>query len=115
MKSPDRDREIPLSIKKLTAEIKETIGRIIPGAQVILYGSRVRKEAGSDSDFDLLILLPEPVASEVEETLDRALYDLELKWGVVLSTLVYDLKVWDHPLCRAMPLHQAIEREGILL
>jgi predicted nucleotidyltransferase len=108
-------RELPLSIKKLTDEIKETVGRIIPGTQVILYGSQVRKEAGADSDFDLLVLLPEPVAPGVEEALDQALYDLELKWGVVLSTLVYDLKVWDYPLYRAMPLHQAIEREGILL
>ena len=109
------ERENPLSTKKLIEEIKETVGRVMPGSQVILYGSQAREEAGADADFDLLVLLPEPVAPEVEEALDHALYDLELKWGVVLSTLVYDLKVWDHPLHRAMPLHQAIEREGILL
>lgn len=108
-------REIPLSIKKLTDEIKEAVGRTTPGAQVILYGSRAREEAGADADFDLLVLLPEPVVPGVEEALDQALYDLELKWGVVLSTLIYDQKVWDYPLYRAMPLHQAVEREGILL
>lgn len=113
MKSPDR--EIPLSIKKLTEEIKEAVKQVVPDAQAVLYGSQAREEAGSDADFDLLVLLPEPVESEVEEALDQALYDLELKWGVVLSTLVYDQKAWDHPLCRAMPLHQAVEREGILL
>lgn len=108
-------REIPLAIEKLTKEIRETVEQVVPGAQAILYGSQAREEAGADSDFDLLILFPEPVSSEVEEVLDRALYDLELKWGVVLSTLVYNLKAWNHPLCRAMPLHQAVEREGILL
>ena len=109
------DREIPLAIDKLIKKIKEVVEQVVPGAQVVLYGSQARKEAGSGSDFDLLILLPKPVEPEVEETLDRALYDLELEWSVLLSTLVYDLKVWDQPLCRAMPLHQAIEREGILL
>lgn len=108
-------RETPLSIKKLTGEIKEAVGRVIPGARVILYGSRAREEAGVDSDFDLLLLLPDSATSVVEEAIDRALYDLELKWGVVLSTLIYDQKVWDYPLYRAMPLHQAVEREGILL
>jgi predicted nucleotidyltransferase len=109
------DREIPLAIKQLTDEIKKAIGQVVPAAQVVLYGSQARKEAGSDSDFDLLILFPEPVSPGVEEVLDQALYDLELRWGVVLSTLVHDQKTWEHPLCRATPLHQAVEREGILL
>ena len=108
-------RKIPPSIKKLTDQIKEAVSRTVPGAQVFLYGSRAREEAGADADFDLVVLLPEPVELVVEEALDQALYDLELKWGVVLSTLVYDLKVWDYPIYRAMPLHQAVEREGILL
>ncbi|MBI2506331.1 MAG: nucleotidyltransferase domain-containing protein [Candidatus Latescibacteria bacterium] len=108
-------REIPLSIKKLADEIKEAVGRTTPGAHVILYGSRARDEARTDSDFDLLILLPESVAPGIEEALDQALYDLELKWGVVLSTMIYAQKVWDYPLYRAMPLHQAVDREGILL
>ena len=99
----------------LIKEVKEAVKGVVPRAQVILYGSQARAEASMESDYDLLILLPHSVTQEVEETLNSLFYDLELKWNIVLSTLIYDLEAWNQPLYRALPLHQEIDREGILL
>ena len=109
-------KRVDLSIDAdLLQEIKRTVEELIPDAQVILYGSHSRGEGGPDSDLDLLILLPDSTAPANEEELDRALYDLELKHGVVLSTLVYRQRTWEQPGYRAIPLQQNIEREGVRL
>lgn len=39
------------------AKIKETLLQVAPGAKVILFGSRARNDAHSDSDWDILILV----------------------------------------------------------
>lgn len=95
--------------------IKRTVEGLIPDSQVILYGSHSRGEGTSESDLDLLVLLPDSVSPAIEEKLDRALYELELKHGIVLSTLVYTQATWEQPGYRAIPLRRSIEREGVLL
>jgi len=99
----------------LLRAIKEVTRKQIREAQVILYGSHSRGEGRPESDLDLLIIVPDSATSVAEEELDRSLYDFELKQGVVLSTLIYRQSAWEQPSYRAMPLHQNIEREGILL
>jgi predicted nucleotidyltransferase len=87
---------------------------ITPDATLILYGSRARGTASLDSDYDLLILV-EQLTQQLEDQLGDQLYTLELEYGVILSTLVYERHVWDSPLSKAMPLHQSIEQEGVLV
>ncbi len=99
----------------LVGEIKKVVGSVWLDAQVILFGSQARGEAGPESDIDLLILVRGPVTPTSREQLNRSLYNLELKWGIILSTLVYDVGEWRHATRRATPLYQRIEREGISL
>jgi predicted nucleotidyltransferase len=47
--------------KQISILIKQTIGRIDPNAQIILYGSRARGTERIDSDWDILILTDYPV------------------------------------------------------
>jgi uncharacterized protein len=99
----------------LLCHCKTVIHRLMPGATLVLYGSRARGEATSASDFDLLILVDDEIFPELEEQLDNALYDIELEYGVVISAIVFNRQRWNHPRYKAMPLHQHVERDGVLL
>ena len=99
----------------LLAAIKATVAQSVPGAQVILFGSRARGDAQPESDYDLLILAPSGLTREVRDSLRDRLYDVELAHNVVVSVFVYDLMTWNLPNYRAMPLHQHVDQEGIVL
>jgi hypothetical protein len=55
------------------------------------------------------------VLPELAEQLDNALYDIELEYGAVISTIVFNRQRWSQPCYKAMPLHQHIDRDGVLL
>ncbi|MBN2133009.1 MAG: nucleotidyltransferase domain-containing protein [Sedimentisphaerales bacterium] len=94
---------------------KEAIRRVVPDADVILYGSRARGQAHEHSDYDILIVVNGPVDMALREEILSAVYPLELDTGALLTLLTYDKRQWNSPLYCAMPFHKNVEREGILL
>lgn len=94
---------------------KKIVLGIIPDSQIVLYGSRARGDAGTDSDFDLLVLVNGPVDWKIERLLGNRLYDLELETGKILSLQVISRDKWDSPLFQAMPFRKNVEREGITI
>ena len=94
---------------------RDAVQEVAPGATVILYGSRARGEAEPESDYDLLVLVEEPSSRELEDQIGDRLYALELESDTVVSVLVYEKNTWETPLCKALPLHRNVDREGILL
>ncbi|MEW6378640.1 MAG: nucleotidyltransferase domain-containing protein [bacterium] len=101
--------------RALLEHCKTVINRLLPGATVILYGSRARGEAKSESDYDLLILVDGEVSSDLENMIGNALYEVELEWEVVIPAFIFDRKSWDHKQFRASPFHQNVDREGVVL
>lgn len=102
------DSAIKKQIKQVIAETDDT-------AIAILFGSRARGAAGIESDWDILVLLNKGDVSIKDEQLFRhKLYELELKIGSPISTFVYSLQDWNNKLAYT-PLHQNVEREGIIL
>jgi uncharacterized protein len=97
------------------ARCRDAVQEVAPGATVILYGSRARVAAEPESDYDLLILVEGPSSRKLEDQIGDRLYALELESDTVVSLLVYEKHTWDTPLCKAMPLHRNVDREGILL
>lgn len=95
--------------------IKQTVMNIEPGAEVILYGSRARADAGPESDWDLLILLDGEVNEERADSIRHRLYEIEWEHDAVIMSVIRSRDQWDSPLYRAMPFHENIEREGIIL
>lgn len=101
--------------QEILKECKREILRQAPRAYLLLYGSRARGTASPDSDFDLLVLTPTPLSQETIRRIRDALYELELKYGFVISVLFYSEEQWRDPLRQATPFHREVVREGIIL
>lgn len=74
----------------LIAECARRLATAAPGAQVILFGSHARGNAGPHSDVDFLVVEPE-VADEAEESvrLHRTLRDLRVPADVIVVSRDY--------------------------
>ena len=101
--------------KGILLNCRDAVRGIDRDAEVILYGSRARGDAAEDSDYDLLIVSDVPVTLENEDRFRRALYDIQLETGTVITVILANRNEWKTPLYKAMPLHQNITREGITL
>jgi predicted nucleotidyltransferase len=85
----------------IAKRISNNIKVIDSRAQVIIFGSRARGDAKSESDWDILILTDYPVSTDIET-------------GEVFSTFVYQKKVWN-TRHKVTPLYRNIKKEGVRL
>jgi predicted nucleotidyltransferase len=102
------------SRKEILAKIKQAVKRIEPKAKIILFGSRARGDERTDSDWDLLILIPGKADLKKEQEFRHALFLLELEYGQAFSTFVYSNQDWEKTY-RITPLYQNIQKEGVRL
>ena len=101
--------------KTLLIRCRDAIRNIDPSAEVILYGSRARGDAESESDYDLLILTDGEANLEKENIFLDQLFPIELETGAVLTFILTSRKNWSSSLYEAMPLYQNIRKEGVVL
>jgi predicted nucleotidyltransferase len=95
--------------------VKQAIQEMEPDAEIILYGSRARKDSGAQSDWDFLILLDGPVNDERIDKIRHRLYEIEWECDEVLCSIVRSREEWNSPLYKSMPFHQDVELDGIVL
>lgn len=95
--------------------MKQSIHKIEPVAEVILYGSHARGDATSESDWDFLILVDGLIDEQRVDTIRYQIYEVEWQTGEVLSSIVRSRKEWNSPVYQVMPFHQNVEREGMRL
>lgn len=97
-------------VKIIAVELK----KIAPEAEVTLFGSEARGEARTDSDIDLLILLPD--YKEDKQYIARRshisghLYEMSLNLGVDISPLILPHSIWTS---RKTPFSVNVKNEGI--
>lgn len=99
----------------LANEIKRRLGDALGSrlCGVVAYGSRVRDDAQSDSDLDLLVLLNGGVRLGRDlDTIIRALYPLQLRLEYPIHAAPVDAHVYESG---AYALYRNARREGITL
>lgn len=97
---------------KILAKIRETVQAVEPAAEVFLFGSQARGDARPDSDWDILILTPYPAGLKEEQQFRHKLFELELEYGLAISTFVYSKKEWESKH-QVTPLYKNVKREGV--
>jgi predicted nucleotidyltransferase len=101
--------------EELLENVKQAVHEVEPDAKIILYGSRSRGDAVSDSDWDFLILVEGFQDDERTDRIRHRLYEIEWDSGEVISSVVRNRSEWNSARYQATPFHQRVEQEGIPL
>ena len=104
--------------QEIINKIRETLSPFIEGAKYILYGSRARGDYHSDSDVDLMIILPDSYKgkkfADTQYEITERLYDLELQWNmaVEISPVILNSQIFSQ---RVTPFTRNVIKDGIEL
>ncbi len=101
------------SERRLLMRCRKEVQKIAPAADVILYGSRARGEAGIESDYDFLVLVKQKLTRKLEDSIHHTLYAIERETDTVLSVQVFEYRQWRSLRFKITPFFRNVEREGI--
>jgi predicted nucleotidyltransferase len=95
------------------AEIVRRLVAIYEPERVYLFGSRARGDAGPDSDYDLLLVVPDTAPPERRRS--RLAYEALWGTGIAVDVLVWTRERFDSRLTLKASLPATVLREGKLL
>lgn len=96
--------------------LREMVRRLVDAYQperVYLFGSQARNEAGQDSDYDILLVVPDD--SPAERRSSRLAYEALWGLGRAADVLVWTRQAFESRLHLRASLPSAVIREGRLL
>jgi predicted nucleotidyltransferase len=97
-------------------KLQELVGRLVRVYQperIYLFGSWARGDAGPDSDFDLLVIVPDDASAERRRS--RLAYEALWGTGVAADVLVWTRERFESRLPLKASLPATVVREGRLL
>jgi predicted nucleotidyltransferase len=96
-------------------ELRQRVGGICAIEQIILYGSVARGEADEESDLDLLLVTEQPLTRPVRHEITDVVFEVNLRYGTNISTLVIDRNSWEKGPVSVLPLRDEILKDGVVL
>ena len=98
------------------AALSEVVRRLVEAYRpdrIYLFGSVARGDAGPDSDYDIMVVVPDDAPAELRRS--RAAYEALWGTGVASDVLVWTVSQFDSRLHLATSLPATVVREGRLL
>jgi len=77
---------------------------------IYLFGSRAKNHQDTESDYDIAVILKTPVNQVIKDEIRSVIYDIMLKYDVVIDSHVYTEFDIINP---ATPFRNVIRTEGI--
>jgi predicted nucleotidyltransferase len=106
-------RPTPRADAPVVAELLRRLVAAYRPERIYLFGSAARGDAGPDSDYDLLIVVPDSSAPERQD--ERLAYEALVGTGVSVDVLVYRASDFYSRLPLRASLPSTVDREGRLL
>ncbi len=97
------------------AEIVRRLVETFHPLRIYLFGSRARGDAGLDSDYDLMVVVPDEQRSTPRLRRSKRAYEALRGTGVAADVLVWSLESFESRLHVPASLPATIEREGKLI
>lgn len=104
---------IPAADDAALAEVVRRLVRVYRPERVYLFGSVARGEAGPDSDYDILLVVPDDAPAELRGS--RAAYEELWGTGVAADVLVWTASRFNSRAHLVASLPGTVMREGLLL
>jgi predicted nucleotidyltransferase len=107
---------ISLSVVGRERFLEEVVRRLVAAYEperIYLFGSQARDDAGPDSDFDLMVVVPDDAPAERRRS--RLAYQALRGTATAADVLVWPRQAFDERLHLAASLPATIVREGRLL
>lgn len=104
------------ALLKRDAALAEIVRRLVDAYQpdrAYLFGSKARGDAGPDSDYDLLLVVPDDASAERRGS--RLAYEVLCGTGTAADVLVCTRTYFDARLHLRASLPATVVREGVLL
>ena len=104
-----------VNYQQMLQRICRNVHEVEPEAEVWLYGSRARKDARDDSDWDVLVLSTKPVLTfREEEAFMDHMCVLMVVTGQAIQLFAYGKQDWDMHLAFT-PFYKQFQSEAIRL
>ena len=99
--------------REVLSEARQVLIMCVPGAEMLLFGSRATGEAGPDSDYDLALVLPDNTPDRLRESAMGELWRLGQRRGIELNREPFLLKEFEDPPSINRDLVREIKDYGI--
>ena len=103
------------TLKKALAELKEQLTTTYPVVCLVLYGSAARGDMDDESDVDVLVMTQRALSRSEQDEVIHIVFEINLRLGTNLSTLVIDEHSWEEGPVSALPIHDEVGEQGIIL
>ena len=102
------------SKEHIVRKVKHILDNVAPNARILLYGSRARGDAKSDSDWDLLVILDKPKIEPGDyELVSYPIYELGWETEEQFSVKLYSKAEWEKR--SFTPFYKNVEKEAVIL